>query len=64
MGWSASIATRKGDWQVVTEILPTGAQAEVVSCWKVITTKIERTAPEGLNVDGGPASRPRYVIGL
>jgi hypothetical protein len=39
MGWSAPIATRKDGWQVVTEILPTGAQSEVVSCWKVITTR-------------------------
>lgn len=38
MGRSASSATRKSGWQVVTEILPIRVQSEVVSCWKVITT--------------------------
>lgn len=51
--------TRGSDRQVVTEILRIRVQSEAVSCWKRVATAVDDTDwVRGLNVVGGPASRP------
>lgn len=46
-------------WWIQAEILSIRAQSEAVNCWKVITADDVTDCVRGLNIDGGPASRPR-----